>query len=291
MSRAAPTRLVLMAVALAALATCPTAQSPVFRAKVTAIRVDALVTENGRPVGGLSAADFELLDNGVPQKVALADIEEIPLDVTFALDASASVAGPELTHLREASEAVLDALTKRDRAALLTFDQSVTLRSPLTPDVGKVREAVRQVVPRGETALLDAVYAGLVVAEADVGRKLLLVFTDGFDTSSYMTREAIVDAARKTDVVVYAVTAGLAGHHTKEFLDEISGLTGGGRVAVDTPGGMRGAFMGILEEFRHRYLLSYTPGGVARTGWHKLEVRVKGRRATVKARTGYQADF
>lgn len=278
-------------VALAALATAAAAQPPVFKSKVAVVRVDALVTENGRPVTGLTPADFEILDNGVPQKVEFTRLEEMPLDVTLVLDTSASVAGPKLSHLREASHAVLDGLTGRDRAALVTFNQAISLRSPLTADLDTVRRAVAAVVPSGDTALLDAVFAGLVTAEADVGRKLLLVFTDGFDTSSYLTRQSVVDAARQSDVVVCAVTAGLAGHHTKEFLDETSGLTGGRMIAVDSPGDMRGAFVGILEEFRQRYLLSFTPTGVSKTGWHKLEVRVKGRRLAVKARTGYRAGF
>jgi VWFA-related protein len=285
------TTLVVMLVALAAMVAGTSAQRPVFTSKVAVVRVDVLVTENGHVVTGLAPSDFEVLDDGVPQRVWFAGLEQMPLNVTLALDTSASVAGSELIHLREASEAVLDGLTPEDRVGLLTFDHAVALRMPLTGDFDKVRQAVRGVVPQGETALIDSVYAGLVTAEADVGRKLLLVFTDGFDTSSYLTRQSVVDAARMSDVVVYAVTAGLAGHQTKELLEEVGGSTGGGVVSVDSPGGMRGAFVGILEEFRHRYLLSFTPSGVAATGWHKLVVRVKGRRVTVRARPGYQADF
>jgi Ca-activated chloride channel homolog len=286
-------RSVLVAAVLAlALSTGPhAARAQVFRAGVEAVRVDVLVSVDGRPLSGLTPADFEVFDDGVPQQVDFASLEQMPLNVFFALDTSASVAGPTLAHLQKAGGAVLDKLTAGDQAALISFSHAVVLRSPLTPSFDRLRLAIRNVMPRGDTALVDAVFAGLVFAEADVGRKLLLVFTDGYDTSSYVRRQDVADAARSTDVVVYAVTAGVHGHRTAEFLSDIANLTGGGLVSVDSTSDVERAFLGILDEFRHRYLLSFTPSGVAKTGWHKLEVRVKGRHVAVKARTGYQAGF
>jgi Ca-activated chloride channel homolog len=269
----------------------PPATAQTFRSKVELVRVDVLVTENGRPVSGLSPSDFEILDNGVVQEVEFASFEQLPLNITFALDTSASVAGPALAHLQEASGAVLERLESRDRAALLTFDHTVTLRSPLTPDVEQVRQAIRGVVPRGETALYDAVYSGIVFAEAEIGRNLLIVFTDGADTSSSSTRQEIADAAKTTDLVVYAVAAGVRNRRTTQFLGDVADRTGGRLLQIDATSEVHGAFVGILDEFRHRYLLGFSPRGVTKTGWHRLEVRVKGRRAAVKARSGYQAGF
>jgi VWFA-related protein len=268
---------------------CRPARAQTFRSKVELVRVDVLVSENGRPVSGLSPSDFEILDNGVPQQVEFASFEQMPLNVTFALDTSASVAGPALAHLQEASGAVLDRLTSGDRAALITFDDRLTLLSPLTPNFEQVRHAIRDVVPRGDTALIDAVYAGIVFAEADIGRNLLIVFTDGVDTSSYLGRQDVADAAKTTDVVVYAVAAGVPGGRSAEFLADVADRTGGNLLVVGSAGDVQNAFVRILEEFRHRYLLSFSPRGVTKTGWHRLEVRVKGRRLTVKARAGYEA--
>ena len=85
------------------------------------MRVDVLVTENGRPVQGLTPADFEVLDNGVRQKVDLASFEQIPLNVVLALDMSASLQGLRLGHLQTAGRTVLDGLKPGDRAALVAF--------------------------------------------------------------------------------------------------------------------------------------------------------------------------
>jgi VWFA-related protein len=272
-------------------ALCPAARAQTFRSKVEMVRVDVLVTENGRPVVGLSPSDFEILDNGVRQRVDFASFEQMGLNLVLALDTSASVAGPALAHLQQAGGAVLNLLTSADRAALVTFNQTVALDSPLTADLGQVRQAIDGVRPRGDTSLIDALFAGITVSESDVGRSLLLVFTDGADTSSFLDRQDVAKAAATTDVVVYAVTAGVPGRHTTEFLADVAGRTGGHTIAVDSTRDTEKAFIQILDEFRHRYVLSYSPRGVTGNGWHRLEVRVKDRRMTVKARAGYQRGF
>ncbi|MCU0252216.1 MAG: hypothetical protein MUE61_18615, partial [Vicinamibacterales bacterium] len=102
----------LVAVVLAIAMASAQGQNPVFSSKVEAVRVDVLVTEDGKPVRGLRAADFEILDNGVRQTVDIASSEELPLNVVFTFDLSASIVGERLGNLREASRAVLGGLTK-----------------------------------------------------------------------------------------------------------------------------------------------------------------------------------
>jgi Ca-activated chloride channel family protein len=191
-----------------------------------------------------------------------------------------------LDHLRRASLAALAGLRGQDRAALVTFNQRATLQAPLTEQLERVRQAVERMEGGGGTALLDATYAGILVGESDMGRSLLMVFTDGADTSSFLTREAVLDSARRTDVVVYAVASGVG--KRRSVLDDTVRQTGGALLELESTADMPAAFGRILEEFRQRYLLSYSPTGVERPGWHRIEVRVKGRRVEVKARQGYQ---
>jgi VWFA-related protein len=127
----------------------------------------------------------------------------------------------------------------------------------------------------------------MMLSEADVGRDLVIVFSDGLDTSSFLSPEQVLDAARFSDVVVYGVA--VRGSERPEFLRELSRRTGGSVLEVDTTRGVSEAFLRIFDEFRHRYLLSYSPRGVPGEGWHTLEVSVRAPRATVKARTGYMA--
>jgi VWFA-related protein len=263
------------------------AQAPAFSARVESVRVDVLVLENGRPVRGLGPADFEIADNGVPQQVELVSFEQIPLNVVLALDMSDSVAGERLAQLRDASGAVLDGLTKGDQAALVTFSHVVALGSPLSKDVGVARAALTDALGLGNTSLVDGVYAAMMVGESDVGRALLIVFSDGLDTSSWLSPDAVLESAKRSDVVAYSAAIGSVGG--APFLRELSALTGGTLYKIESTKDLRAMFLGILEEFRHRYLVSYTPRGVARDGWHRLDVRVKNRRATIKARPGYLA--
>jgi VWFA-related protein len=261
-----------------------TQQKPTFSSKVEVVRVDVLVTEDNRPIRTLRPADFEVRDNGVVQQIDLASFEQVPLNVVLALDASDSVTGERLDHLRAAGLGLLDGLVAQDRAALVTFNHVLSLGSPLTGSLDAVRQAARRITPGGGTALYDAAYAGLVLGESDAGRTLLLLFTDGTDTASYLARETVLDIAKRTEVVVYAVAAGTPTAFEKDIVKQ----TGGGLIRVETTSGLPKVFASILQEFRERYLLSFSPRGVAAHGWHQIEVRVKGRRALVKARAGYQ---
>jgi VWFA-related protein len=261
-------------------------QPPLFSSKTEVVRVDVLVSEKGQPVVGLRASDFEVTDNGVPQRVELASLEQIPLNLVLVFDLSNSVAGERLEHLRQASQALLGGLEAEDQAALITFNHAVTLRAPLTRDLASVRLALDVAEPSGATALVDASYAGLMVGESDVGRALVVAFSDGFDTSSWLTPASVLDTARRSDGVVYGIAVG---EGRASFLRELTSLTGGSIFEIETTKDLRAIFLDILKEFRQRYLVSYSATGVSATGWHRIDVRVKGRSFTVKARAGYLA--
>ena len=264
------------------------AQQPTFSSRLDAVRVDVLVTERNRVALGLGPADFEVLDNGVPQTVDLVSFEELPLNVVLVFDLSASLAGERLEQLQVAAKAMLGGLKPRDQAALLTFSHRVELAQPLTGDAGAVAAAVEAALPAGDTALFDGTYAGLLLGLSDPGRDLVIVFSDGVDTVSWLSAAQVIETAKRTDAVVYG--ASVRGVGSIPFLRDVTQQTGGSTIEVDSPRELSARFLAILEEFRQRYLVSYSPRGVTSGGWHRLDVRVKGRRTvTVKARPGYLA--
>ena len=136
----------LAVVAVFASAWTGAAAPQVFSSKTVGVRVDVLVTDavSGKPVGGLTAADFEVRDNGVLQSVESIDVGDIPINVVLALDASGSTAGKRLDDLRNATRTLLDDLKPVDRAALITFNHAVSPRVPLTSDVRQIRAVVGQ---------------------------------------------------------------------------------------------------------------------------------------------------
>jgi VWFA-related protein len=266
------------------------AQQPTFSARRDTVLVDVLVTDRNRPVRDLKARDFELLDSGVPQTLDLVSFGEFPISVLLALDNSASITSAQLEHLRGAGRAVLANLARDDEAALLTFADAVTLHQSPTANIAAVRDALDAVpatppAPTGGTALVNAVYAALMLPETANSRRVLIAFTDGVDTSSWLTARRVLETARRSDVVAYAVSTGrMAGG---SFARDLSDVTGGKAIEVGSTADLRATFVSILAEFRDRYLLSYSPAHVPDPGWHPLTVRVRGRRLDVKARTGY----
>jgi VWFA-related protein len=286
---AAARRASTLALALALAAATTDAQpaagrEPRFEARVDVVKVSALVRGAAGPILGLTAADFELRDNGVPQPLERVLIEESPLDVIMAFDVSGSVKGERLAELKGGAHALVDGLRPGDRAALLTFADSLRLRPPLREDLGAVRAGIDGLVAEGGTSLLDGTFAAIALGDAVSGRVLAVVFTDGVETVSRLPEADVLDAARRSEVVVYGVRVG---GEAAGFLGRAASETGGRLLSVGGPGHLRAAFLEILAEFRTRYLLSYTPRGVDRKGWHRIDVRVKTRSAKVLARKGY----
>lgn len=279
--------LALACLVVIAWSTASATQQPTFSSRVEGVRVDVLVTDaSRRPLQGLTAADFVVRDNGVPQQVDLVSFGEIPLNVSLAFDLSESVAGARLEQLKAASDALTAALKPVDQSALVAFNHAISLKCPLSLDRTCVRDALNNAVPTGHTSLVDGIFAGMVIGESEVGRSLLVVFSDGLDTVSFLPADRVLEIGRRTDVVVYPIAPKDA---RPDFLDDLADLTGGRVLEVDRKGDLSGTFQSILTEFRQRYLLTYTPQNVPRGGWHTLDVRVNRSGARVKARPGYQS--
>jgi VWFA-related protein len=275
---------IALLLALTATAAAAPVQNPVFSSRVDAVRVDVLVTENGRPVQGLGARDFVVLDNGVPQQVGSVSFEQIPLSVILMLDVSGSLSPERWRGLQTAASSLLRSLTKDEKAALITFKHAIVQHTPLTHDVGGVRSALEAERSSGGTALIDASAAALALSDTDVGRPLVLVFSDSLETTSWLTAEQVLDTAKRSNAVVYGVSLG---RQRGDFVRELASGTGGEVLQRDSPAELEAAFLAVLNEFRQRYVISYSPSGVSADGWHRLEVKVPGRRANVRARPGY----
>jgi VWFA-related protein len=266
----------------------PQPQRPTFSSRIEEIRVDVLATRGHQPVNGLTPADFEIRDNGVLQQITHATFENVPLNVVLALDGSNSVTGDRDRHLQAAGRELLAHLETADQAALVSFGDAVIVRSALTRDLGAVRSALDAEPPHGNTALVDASQTALLLAESQPGRALVLVFTDGVEVSSFLEADAALGTARRSAAVAYAVVpAQVAG---LPFLRNLTDATGGEIIPLESTADLDAAFARVLDQFRRRYLLSYTPQGVERGGWHRLDVRVKQRGVQVKARPGYLGD-
>jgi VWFA-related protein len=274
-----------LAVALAAGAQAP----PVFRAGVESVYVDVFVTRGGRPVPGLTAADFELKDDGVVQQVELVAAEARPVQGVLVFDASSSVMGPKLQALRVAGGAFLDGLRPMDEAALVAFSHEVAWLAPPTADKQAVRAALGRLRASGATAAFDALYAALTWSDS-AGRSLIVLFTDGDDNTSILSGTQVREVARRSNVLVHVVgQRPVEGgeRETARVLREIAEDSGGRFWTPASPDRLRAAFGEIAAAMAERYVLRYEPAGPARAGWHPLAVRLKGKGGSVAARRGY----
>jgi VWFA-related protein len=284
------------------------AQPPRFRSGIDLVTVDVLVTDGARAVTGLTAGDFEVRDSGVLQTIDTISVDAVPVSMLLALDVSNSVEGSTLAHLEDAASAAVNALAKDDRAAVLTFADAVTLRAPWGAPSAAMHAAIAGATAGGSTSLYDAAYTALTLEDAQPGRRSLVVlFSDGGDTSSWLPSRAVLERARRSDAVVYLVAlrqpridarleyrsgvdlwSGDGGFPpATPPIVELAAMTGGHMVIADRPERLRDAFAAAVTQFRSRYLITYRPQGVDATGWHPIEVRLKARRATVTARRGY----
>lgn len=273
-----------MKLVIAALLTVQALFAPqtTFRSGIEVVELDVSVTRGGVPVAGLTARDFVLTDNGATQEVESVTLEQLPLSVTMVLDTSQSVAGDRLQHLVQAGEGLVAALHPDDRAALVTFSHAVDLLVPMTGDTPSIRTALGAMTGNGATSVRDAIHLALQIRPHDRSRPLLLVFTDGHDTASWLTEDAAIDSAKRAGVVIHAVRV-----ESDAFLDRLTQVSGGRTWSATSDRQLQELFTRALDEMRARYLLTYTPRGVRQPGWHELKVKLKTGRADVTARRGY----
>ena len=274
-----------------------------FRTSVDVVRVEALVLEDGRPVAGLTAADFSVTDNGVAQAIRVRALAREPIDVAIALDVSGSVAGDRLERLRAAARALVGQLTPADRATLLTFDHALSL-GPRDANPAALEARLRGLGAQGRTSLVDAATTALVWSIGRDRPMLVIIFSDGRDTASWTRPEQALALAGRSGAVVDAVVMGelmpkgvarlVTGDEAtlltpdERFAADLAVSTGG-RVRNGSAGaGLAAAFRESLDSFRARYEISYDATSQA-PGWHAIDVRVPGRRgAAVHVRRGYQ---
>jgi VWFA-related protein len=291
-------RSTVVAIGLALLGASGHAQQPSsrFSSGVDLVIVDALVMDGRRPVIGLRANDFELLDDGVPQEIRIIEAGSLPINMVLALDTSRSVAGRRLDNLREAGRAIMGKLGESDRGAVLAFSHHLQMRTELTGDRAQLARVFDALSASGSTALRDGAYTAMSLADATRGRWLLLIFSDGVDTASFLTERRVVEAARRSNVVVYPLA--LRARVPRQahappldtgFLEALARETGGRLTFADGDDDIGDAFARIFDEFSRRYLLGYVPTNVGLPGWHALEVKLRNRRGVVSARRGYFA--
>jgi hypothetical protein len=290
----------------------------VFHTSADAVTIDVSVSDNRRPVRGLTAADFEVLDSGVSQEIIGLSFDNLPLDITFLMDVSHSMTNaptahlgwpgfqpaPDLSAVSRGLTSVLRSLRTTDRIQLIGFAataRQLALSNPVPLDVPAVDRYL------GRTAFLDALTMSLIPPTEPGRRRLIVAVTDAKDNASFIdgrTRLRVID---RSDAVIHVIAFGRRDasasigrpmmdvawqHHPgggfDEFLTDLVERTGG-RFMPLMPGEEFASMLATaIDEFRTRYVLQYIPRAVAETGWHPVEVKLKRKgNYEIRSRRGY----
>jgi Ca-activated chloride channel homolog len=279
-------------------------QQPVFRTEVKLVRLLTTVKdEKGALVRGLTKEDFLISDNGAPQEIAVFERQtEQPLSVAIMLDISGSTAKDlkyEVDSLHRFAKALFGSGNPKDVAGLFTFNHDVSRASAFTRRLDVLEKAMRGLKAEAGTSLYDAVLLGAEqLGGRGEGRRVMIIVTDGGDTTSSTTFHAALERAHRNDVVIYSILVvpiendagrNIGGEHA---LEQYASSTGG-RVFQPTVGAaLDKSFDSILLDLRTQYLLGYYPKNVplTRNRFHTVKVETKTPGLRVQSRSGYYGD-
>jgi len=272
------------------------AQQPTFRSSTQIVSLFATVTDGqNRLVPDLTQDDFQVYDNDKLQQLVVFESQNQPITVVVMLDTSASMTG-SIKLLKTAAEEFIIRLLPEDKAAVGAFNDKIELSAQFSNDRDQLITEVRDLDFGNGTRLYDGIAEGLNQLQGVEGRKVVLVFTDGDDTSSRVGRGNVLDRARAEEVMIYAI--GLQ----SEYFDGVrtvrsrpdSGLrrladeTGGGYFELKQTADLGPTFTRVAQELHSQYALGFEAqqmdGKV-----HKLTVKMKQTGMTARARRSYVA--
>jgi Ca-activated chloride channel family protein len=276
-------------------------QDPTFRMDVKLVNLFVNVTDKtGAIVGGLNKDDFQVSEDGRPQKIAVFERQsEIPLNLTLAIDTSGSTF-KDLALEQNASKRFIHALLRaQDQMSLIQFATEVRQLVDFTNQVSRLDRGLGSLRVGDATALYDAVYLGSRDLRKKEGRKILVLVSDGGDTAKSTTYDEALEQALRSEVMIYSIIdvpiEASAGRDTggEHALITLSEQTGGKSFYV-TDGGLDNAFKKVSDDLRTQYLLGYYPHDqVQGINFHRLQVTVPRAAAdafNIRYRTGYYAD-
>ncbi len=256
----------------------------------------------GNLVGNLTPEDFKINDNGVPQKIAVFERQtDQPLSVSLLIDNSGSTARDlkyEVDSISRFVKALFQGGNEKDRAALYSFNYQVVKQTSFIRQVNPIDRALHQLRGEAGTSLYDAIYLAADELYGREGRHVMVVVTDGGDTTSSKDFQAALEAAQRSDVILYPLLVVPVDADAGRNIGGENALTTlaagtGGRVFVPTLGAsLDQAFEQIVNELRTQYFLAYYPREIppSRDRFHHITVEMRRPGLRISTRSGYYGD-
>lgn len=277
---------------------------PAFRAGIDLVNVGVTVTDRrGALVGDLAADDFEVYEDGKKQVVrhfsagAADGPSPLAMHLGLLLDVSESM-GEDMAFSKTASIKFLDTLTDAVDITVVDFDTEVRAARYSQNEFARLVERIRQKTAKGDTALYDAIGTYLDDAAGQDGRKIMLLYTDGGDTTSALDFGGLMELLKASDVTVYVI--GELEHQSQSrrmqqrmVLQRIADVTGGRAFFPTAVKQLDDVYAKVVAEIRAQYTIGYVSSNEKADGtWRKVDVKVvrkDGRDLRSRARKGYFA--
>ena len=272
--------------------------TPRFKTNVSSVYLEVVVTgPNQLFLPGLTAADFEVFEDGVRQEVSLFSSDETaPVTLVLLLDASTSIRGSE-GEIKKVSSNLVREMRPMDEAAVVVFSDTILKSTHFTAFREPLLKAIGSLYARGSTALYDAILHSLDKLSRIDGRKALLVFTDGTDSrpmdgGSKRSASDVVEAGKMSEVTIY--TVGFIGEGQRvnqDFLTRLASESGGRAFYPVNVDHLHRSFAAVGQELHTSYRIAYSPKNGDLDGtWRSVEVRIRGHEdLVVRTRQGYYA--
>jgi len=272
-----------------------------IKREVDLVLVPVTVTDPmNRLVTGLEKDNFSLADNGQPQTIRHFSSEDAPISLGVIFDVSGSMAD-KIDKSRQAVVEFFRTANPQDEFFLVTFSDKPEVLVDFTSSVEDIQNKLVYAIPKGRTALLDAIYLGMNrMREAKYERKALLIISDGGDNHSRYTEGEIKSMVREADVQIYGIGLFDQNFKTPEeregpaLLEDVTEVTGGRTFVIGSPNELADVATKIGIELRNQYVLGYRPTNPGRDGkWRKIKVKLNPPKGLpplhVYAKTGYYA--
>jgi len=258
---------------------------------VDVVQVTATVLDSrGHYVKGLPQSAFRVLEDDKPQTITHFASEDVPLQLIVAVDTSGSMA-PAMPKLKSAVKELLNTVPSRDQVTVIGFNDTVfSLTRPGTQPADRTR-AIDRLAAWGGTALYDVILRAIDMAGRQVGRKAIIVFTDGEDEGSHAVIGDVEQRLQASDATLYMIGQGrgVTLDPLKRIMERLSKPTGGRALFTESIDELHDAFNNLLDELSQQYLLGYPPTHSVRDDtFRRIKVNVDGG-YQVRARQGYRA--
>lgn len=277
--------------------------APPIHVNVRLVNVFVNVTDaDGAPVGGLTQQDFQLSEDGRPQKISYFERDtDMPLSIVLAIDTSGSTRKDLPLEKMAARDFVSALLRPADQMDLMDFNSGVREVVPFTNNAKRIEEGLNHMDYGPATALYDAVYLASQSLAPHQGRKVLVLISDGDNTESDVDYNQALEEARRGDVMVYSlIDVPIMADAGRDTDGEHAMITlareTGGKYYYANAGDLREAFRKVSEDLRTQYLLGYYPDSKAHgAGFRSISVTLTHAAETngpytVQNRTGYYPD-